>query len=74
MITRIDARGRTTIPKGVRAAPGLAPGARIIWSVDPDGTARVRRCHEEDEAYLRSVEATLSEWGEEADDDVYGDL
>jgi len=73
-VTRLDHRGRTTLPKWVRVALGLSPGDHLLWAVGPDGTARVRRLGAEDEEYLRAVEGTLSEWGGAADEEAYGDL
>ena len=73
-VTRLDSKGRTTLPKAVRVALGLSPGDHLLWAVDPDGTARVRRLDTEDGEYLRAVEGTLSEWGEDADEEAYGDL
>jgi len=58
----------------VRGALGLSSGDYLLWAVGPDGTARVRRLGTEDEEYLRAVEGTLSEWGEAADEEAYGDL
>ena len=73
-IARITAKGQTTIPQKVRAAPHLAPGDLIAWDVSPDGTAIVRRVHPMDIDYLRAVEVTHSEWGGAADEEAYRDL
>ena len=73
-IAKITAKGQTTVPKEVRTALGLSPGDLILWEVEPDGTARVRRVGPVDLEYLRAVEGTLSEWASEADEEAYGDL
>ena len=73
-IAKITAKGQTTVPKEVRTALGLSPGDLILWEVEPDGTARVRRVGPVDIEYLRAVEGTLSEWASEADEEAYGDL
>ncbi|GAB6064264.1 AbrB/MazE/SpoVT family DNA-binding domain-containing protein [Deferrisoma palaeochoriense] len=74
MVTTLDSRGRTTIPKRVRSALGLSPGDRIVWTLEPDGCARVRRLDPGDEEYLSAVDGTLSEWGSDADEKAYKDL
>lgn len=73
-VAKITAKGQTTVPKEVRTALGLSPGDLIVWEVDADGTARVRRLGPMDTEYLRALEGTLSEWASEADEEAYGDL
>ncbi|WP_081255969.1 AbrB/MazE/SpoVT family DNA-binding domain-containing protein [Pandoraea pnomenusa] len=40
--SRIDARGRTTVPAAVRKALGAKPGTRLTWLLMPDGYILVR--------------------------------
>ncbi|MFP5409836.1 MAG: AbrB/MazE/SpoVT family DNA-binding domain-containing protein [Gammaproteobacteria bacterium] len=73
-IAKITAKGQTTIPQDVRTALKVAPGDLIAWEIAEDGTARVRRVQPLDLEYLRSLEATLSEWAGEADEKAYREL
>ncbi len=38
----ITAKGRTAVPAEIRAVVHAEPGARLVWSVKPDGTIIVR--------------------------------
>ncbi|MFM0152879.1 AbrB/MazE/SpoVT family DNA-binding domain-containing protein [Paraburkholderia sediminicola] len=40
--SRINSRGRTTVPAAVRKALSAKPGARLVWQVMPDGCVLVR--------------------------------
>ena len=40
--SRIDARGRTTVPAEVRKALDAKPGTQLVWHVMPDGSVLVR--------------------------------
>ena len=73
-ISRVTARGRTTIPREIREALGIAPGDSTVWEVAPDGTAVVRRAQPWVEDYLRALEGTLSEWAGPADEEAFRDL
>ena len=41
-LTTVTSKGQTTIPRNVRAAANLKPGARIHFTVLEDGTIIVR--------------------------------
>ena len=73
-VAKISAKGQTTIPQGIRAALRVVPGDLITWEIGSDGTATVRRAPALDSEYLRTVEATLSEWTGAADEAAYSDL
>lgn len=73
-VAKITAKGQTTIPQVVRTALHVVPGDLIIWSVDANGIATVRRVQPLDIDYLRAVEGTLSEWAAAADQAAYHDL
>ncbi|WP_347881436.1 AbrB/MazE/SpoVT family DNA-binding domain-containing protein [Burkholderia multivorans] len=40
--SRLDKRGRTTVPARIRSALELGPGTRLRWHVPPDGVVLVR--------------------------------
>ena len=73
-ITKVTAKGQTTIPQDVRAAMHVAPGDLIAWEVSTDETATVRSVQPMDIEYLRAVEGTLSEWTSATDEETYRDL
>jgi bifunctional DNA-binding transcriptional regulator/antitoxin component of YhaV-PrlF toxin-antitoxin module len=70
-VGKITAKGRTTVPLGVRAALNLVSGDSIAWSVQPDGTVTVRRVQPLDIESLRAIESTLVEWAGAADEEAF---
>jgi AbrB family looped-hinge helix DNA binding protein len=73
-ISKITAKGQTTVPQEVRAALKSKPGDLIAWDVEPDGRVAVRRIQAADMEYLQAVQGTLSEWRTAEDERAYGDL
>ena len=65
--------GRTTVPREVRERLGLAPGDSLVYEVEGE-TVRLRRLAPADLAYLRAVQATLSEWDSPEDEAAYAGL
>ena len=41
-VVTLTSKGQTTIPKAIREQLGLKPGAKLNFSLMPDGTIRVR--------------------------------
>ena len=73
-ISKITAKGQTTIPREVRAALKSKPGDLISWDVEPDGRIAVRRIQPLDVEYLKAAQGTLSEWHTAEDEKAYGKL
>jgi len=73
-VAKITAKGQTTIPQAVRAALHVVPGDLIVWDIDAEGAATVRRVQPLDLEYLRAIEGTLGEWAAPADQEAYRDL
>ena len=73
-ISKITAKGQTTVPQEIRAALNSKPGDLIAWEVEPDGRVAVRRIQPLDVEYLRAVQGTLSEWETAEDERAYGNL
>jgi AbrB family looped-hinge helix DNA binding protein len=46
--SKLGTKGQTTIPATVRAALGLIPGARLEWTVSPNGDVLVRPIGDDD--------------------------
>ncbi|MDW8324826.1 MAG: type II toxin-antitoxin system PrlF family antitoxin [Burkholderiales bacterium] len=70
----MTAKGQTTVPAAIRAALHIGPGDLIVWELEADGSARVRRVQPLNQDYLKAVEGTLSEWSGTADEEAYRDL
>jgi AbrB family looped-hinge helix DNA binding protein len=74
VISKITAKGQTTVPQEVRAALKSKPGDLIAWDVEADGRVAVRRIQPLDVEYLRAVQGTLNEWHTAEDEKAYGKL
>jgi len=74
VISKITAKGQTTVPQEVRAALDSKPGDLIAWDIEPDGRVAVRRIQPADVEYLQAVQRTLSEWHSAEDEQAYGKL
>lgn len=66
----LSAKGQTTIPGAVRKRLGLEPGDTLRYEVAADGTVHLRKARKIDLAWLQAVEATLTEWHGDGDDDL----
>lgn len=74
IISKITAKGQTTVPQEIRAALDSKPGDLIAWEVDPDGRVGVRRMQPADVEYLKAIQGALSEWRTAEDEQAYGKL
>lgn len=70
---RMGRNGRTAVPRKVRERLGLTPGDSLVYEVEGE-TVRMRRLAPVDLAYLRAVQATLSEWDSPEDEAAYAGL
>jgi antitoxin PrlF len=73
-VTKITAKGQTTVPQEIRALLDIKPGDLIAWEPTAGGCVRVRRVQPLDMEYLRAVEDSLSEWASAIDEDAYREL
>jgi antitoxin PrlF len=73
-ISKITAKGQTTVPQEVRMALNSKPGDLIAWEIESDGRVTVRRIQPLDVEYLQAVQGTLSEWHTAEDEKAYGKL
>ncbi len=74
VVGKITAKAQTTVPQEIRNHLRVAAGDALSWEPGPDGTAIVRRVQPVDIEYLRALEATLSEWDSDSDNQAYNDL
>ena len=72
-ISRITARGQTTIPKRVRDEIGLTESDVISFEVEGDHLI-VRKVTRTRDDYLQGLSATLGEWASPEDEDAWRDL
>lgn len=72
--SKLTSKAQTTIPREVRDRLGLRPGDSLLYEPDGEGVVRLRRLAPVDTAYLRAVQAGLSEWDSPEDDRAYADL
>lgn len=73
-VSKITAKGQTTVPQEIRTALNSKPGDLIAWEVESDGRVAVRRIQPLDAEYLKAVQETLSEWHTAEDEKAYGKL
>ena len=69
-ISKITAKGQTTIPFEIRKSLKLGEGDLIFYEIGSDKVVRFRKLENVDMAWARSIESTLSEWKGEEDDDL----
>ena len=73
-ISKITAKGQTTVPQAVRTALKSKPGDLIAWEIEPNGRVAVRRIQPLDVAYLQEVQGTFCEWNTAEDEKAYDRL
>ena len=61
------------MPKAVREALGLQQGDQLSWELE-GGSLRVQAVAPLDLVVLRGLEANLTEWNSQADEDAFADL
>ena len=73
IFSKITSKAQTTVPKEVREALGVKPGDLLVYRIK-GGKVTVAKGEPLDRAYLKAVEATLSEWTSAEDKAAYDDL
>lgn len=71
--SRLTRKYQATIPAAVRRVLRLKQGDTVQFEIEGDRVT-VRRQTVTDRAYLRGLQATLSEWDSPYDDEAYRDL
>lgn len=72
-VSRITARGQTTIPKRIRERANLSEGDLLSFRVEADHLV-VRKISADGDRYLSGLSETLSEWASPEDEDAWRDL
>ena len=69
VISTLSAKGQTTIPVAIRRLLKIEPGDAIKYEADGEAV-RIQKAEKMDLQWARALEATLTEWTDEADDDL----
>ena len=72
-LSKLTAKGQTTIPREVREKLALKPGDLIAFEIQGDAV-QLRKVEPLDVGYLQAVQSTLSEWESPEDAEAYDDL
>ena len=72
-LAKISSKGQMTIPKKIRDRLGLRRGDFVALEADKNRML-LTKVPSGDAAHLKALEATLSEWLTEADEEAYRDL
>lgn len=72
-ISRITAKGQTTIPVSIRKAAHLKAGDTLAFEIKGDHVI-VRKINSPDDAYLKGVEEMLNEWSSPEDEEAWNAL
>jgi AbrB family looped-hinge helix DNA binding protein len=67
--SKITSKGQVTVPLKVRKELGIEPGDSISYEVHEE-SAVIRRIPKVDIEWAKSIENTLSEWGDDLDDEL----
>lgn len=69
ILSKVTKRGRTTLPKPIREALGLAPGDTLLYRIEGPAVAIAKDASGTDTPF-----ALFSEWAGEADSQAYSEL
>lgn len=72
-LSKITARGQTTIPKTIRDAVGLREGDVLAFEVEGDHLV-VRKIAPDQDDYLRGLSKAMDEWTSPEDEAAWRDL
>ena len=72
-LSKVTARGQTTIPKKIRDEAGLTEGDMLAFEVAGNHLI-VRKIVPTPDGYLHGISETLSEWSSPEDEEAWRDL
>ncbi len=72
--SKLTSKSQATIPEKIRGILGLHPGDSVIFEVTGNKKVFVRKASTIDFEFVKALEATLSEWSSENDEQAYHEL
>jgi antitoxin PrlF len=72
-ISKISAKGQTTIPAKIRNQLGFCNGDTVVYEIKDEGVL-MRKVAETNDTYLSAISSTLEEWDSEEDNEAWRDL
>jgi len=72
-ISKISAKGQTTIPAKIRNKLELGIGDTVVYEIKDEGVL-VRKVAETNDSYLSAISSTLEEWNSDEDNEAWCDL
>jgi antitoxin PrlF len=72
-ISKISAKGQTTIPSRIRKRAGLREGDTVTYEVRGDGLF-LRKVEEQEDHYLKEISDSMDEWNSPEDMEAWNDL
>ena len=72
-ISKISAKGQTTIPAKIRNKLELGIGDTVVYEIKDEGVL-VRKVAETNDTYLSAISSTLEEWNSDEDNEAWCDL
>lgn len=72
-ISKISAKGQTTIPAKIRNKLELGIGDTVVYEIKEEGVL-VRKVAETNDSYLSAISSTLEEWNSDEDNEAWCDL
>ena len=72
-ISKISAKGQTTIPAKIRNKLELGIGDIVVYEIKYEGVL-VRKVVDTNDSYLSAISSTLEEWNSDEDNEAWCDL
>ncbi len=73
VVTKLTAKGQTTIPRQVREVLKVGPGDAVVFTVEGE-TVTLRRAEKLDPGFLKLATESFTDWNTPEADDAFGDL
>ncbi len=73
VVTKLTAKGQTTIPRQVRDVLKVGPGDAVVFTVEGE-TVTLRRAEKLDPGFLKLATESFADWNTPEADDAFGDL
>ena len=72
--SKLTSKSQATIPEKIRGVLGLHPGDSVAFEVTENKKVFIRKATTIDFEFAKALEATLSEWSSENDEQAYHEL